>query len=378
MKNKSYLLSLLTLCLLLILSAEYGTAQEMTSEPVPLMPDEAEAMVMARIPIQGQLTDDGGSPLIGSFQVTFALYDNDVGGTLICDDIQTLSLDNGLFSTAIEGCSVSKIDGTQLYLGIQVGSDPEMTPRQPIYPVPYAYSLVPGSDLEGSLGGQSMFKVENGSGDFSTAIYGLASASTGETKGVEGKSNSASGYGGYFQNTDSSGTALKAAGSGIIQSTALSQVWISGNGVRSWKHDDSTEIDMDTSGGAMVYRGGVDSVKNIMLPITVPGVLYGQDVKISHLYIYWRGDEIADNITAVLLRRQTDIGTSVNIVFETATNFTCSDDFYPDGCTIHYTLTNNNILTQDSGILYLTLELDFDSATSWFQIGGFRLTLEHD
>ena len=39
---------------------------------------------------------------------------------------------------------------------------------------------------------------------------------------------------------------------------------------------------------------------------------------------------------------------------------------------------NNNVLTADSGILYLTLELAFNSDTSWVEVGGVRLTLEHD
>ena len=39
---------------------------------------------------------------------------------------------------------------------------------------------------------------------------------------------------------------------------------------------------------------------------------------------------------------------------------------------------SNNILTADSGILYLTLELAFYSDTAWVEIGGVRLTLEHD
>ncbi len=376
MKNKSYLFALLTLCLLLILSAEYGTAQEITSETSPLSPDETEAMVMSRIPIQGQLTDNTGDPLTGNYSVTFRLYDSATDGAQLCQDTQALSLDNGLFSTAMQGCTVSDINGRQVYLGIQVGSDPEMMPRQPIYPVPYAYSLVPGADLRGALSGQSMLTVENSSSEFSTAISGLSSAPTGMNYGVHGTSNSATGYGGYFEN--SAGTALKAAGSGVIQSTASSHIWLSGNGVRPYHQSDTTIIDMDSVGGAVVSRGAATGNKNVMLPITVPGVLYGQDLKVTHLFIYWRGDVIADNITAVILRRQTFVGSYVNITYQVPTNFTCADEFYPNGCTIHYVLTNNNVLTQDSGILYLTLELSFDSAASWIQIGGVRLVLEHD
>ena len=42
------------------------------------------------------------------------------------------------------------------------------------------------------------------------------------------------------------------------------------------------------------------------------------------------------------------------------------------------TLTSNNVLTADSGILYLTLELAFSGSTTWVEIGGVRLTLEHN
>ena len=44
----------------------------------------------------------------------------------------------------------------------------------------------------------------------------------------------------------------------------------------------------------------------------------------------------------------------------------------------HYDPTSNNVLTADSGILYLTLELAFSGSTTWVEIGGVRLTLEHN
>lgn len=333
-------------------------------------------MVDGRIPVQGHLTDDSGSPLNGDYSVTFRIYDDDTDGTVLCQDTQTVSVSNGLFSTAMDGCTPSDIDGTQVYLGIQVGSDEEMTPRQPVYPVPYAMSLVPGADLRGSLGGQPMFTVENTSSEWSSAIYGYASATSGENYGVEGRSNSTSGYGGYFRNN--SGVALKAAGSGIIQSTAQSYVWISGNGVRPFHQSDSTVIDMDTKGGALVYCGATSGTRNVMLPITVPGPLYGQDVTVSDLDIYFRTQSEFDTITAVLLRRQAGVGSYDNILHDSATHG-CDDDVHPDGCTIHYDLTSNNVLSADAGILYLTLELTYSSGGStWIQIGGVRLTLEHD
>jgi len=118
-----------------------------------------------------------------------------------------------------------------------------------------------------------------------------------------------------------------------------------------------------------------------MLPITIPGPLYGQDVTVSHLTIYWVGDTTFEAITAVLLRRQIDVCSSsacyATILHDTA-DHECEDVVHTTGCSLDYDLTSNNKLTADSGILYLTLELAFGSSTSWIEIGGVRLTLEHD
>lgn len=121
-----------------------------------------------------------------------------------------------------------------------------------------------------------------------------------------------------------------------------------------------------------------------MLPITVPGPLYGQDVTISDLDIYWKGETEFDAISAVIMRRQTGVCSSAScyddIIFDVGgAGFTCQDGVVPEeGCTVHYDATSNNVLTTDSGILYLTLGLNFNSDTSWINIGGVRLTLEHD
>lgn len=116
-----------------------------------------------------------------------------------------------------------------------------------------------------------------------------------------------------------------------------------------------------------------------MLPITVVAPLYGQDVTITDLDIFWKGQTEFDGITAVILRRQTGVGAHENIVFDVGgAGYACEESAHPDGCTLHYDATSNNVLTADSGILYITLELAFNSDTSWVQVGGVRLTLKHE
>jgi hypothetical protein len=215
-------------------------------------------------------------------------------------------------------------------------------------------------------------------------VYGYASAPTGETYGVYGLANSPDGYGGYFSNIPG-GVALKAAGSGVIQSSAKSYVWISGNGVRKYRDVDSTIIDMTNFGGAVVQRGATAGNKNVMLPITIPGPLYGQDVRVTGADIFWKGETEFDVISAFLMRRQTGVCTTnstscfVNMIYIT-NDFTCDAANNPEGCTVSFSsaFIDNDVLTADSGILYLTIEFAFNSATSQIWIGGVRLTLEHD
>ena len=72
----------------------------------------------------------------------------------------------------------------------------------------------------------------------------------------------------------------------------------------------------------------------------------------------------------IRLRRQTAACNScyVEIKADTA-DYTCDN---PQGCVITLPLTTNNILNPDSGILYLTLELAFESNVSWIDFGGAR------
>ena len=351
--------------------------------------DGAAAAVAPGIPVQGRLTDAGGNPLAGNFSIRFRLYADDLGTTVVCEDTNSVTVENGLFFSVIWGtCTSEEVDGHALYLGIQVGADPEMRPLQALYAVPYAYSLRPGAIINATLSGDAVVHIEN-SGTTGRAIRAYATALTGENFGVVGASRSPDGQGGYFYNTgngvalhaDSAGVAVLADGSGVIQSTAKSYLWIGGNGVRPYRQSDSTVIDMDSIGGARITRGATAGNKNVMLPIAIPGPLYGQNVTISGMDIYWVGDTEFDAISAVLMRRQTGVCASAscyaNILYDTA-DHVCDYGNFPTGCKLHYDLTSNNVLTADSGILYLTLELAFSGSTTWVEIGGVRLTLEHN
>jgi hypothetical protein len=181
--------------------------------------------------------------------------------------------------------------------------------------------------------------------------------------------------------TSATGSSISLEGTGVLTSTAESSIWISGNDVRPYGSTDTTLIAADSIGGAFIRRNAASGTRNVVLPITLPGPLYGQDVTLTGLDIYWQADTDFDAIMVVLMRRQNG-GTCptcyLNILdSRPAGGISCENSVHPNGCVSHYDLTNYNVITDSSGILYLTLELAFNSDTSWIDLGGIRLTLQH-
>jgi len=101
----------------------------------------AHADVPHLIAYQGRLTDSQGTPREGSYSVTFRIYNAESGGVLRWQETHSnVTVTSGIFDVLLG--SVSPINlpfNEQYYLAIQVGSDAEMTPRQQIASVGYAY-----------------------------------------------------------------------------------------------------------------------------------------------------------------------------------------------------------------------------------------------
>ena len=210
-------------------------------------PDERVGNI---IPIQGRLTDPAGNPLNGDFQISFRLYLDDTGGTAVCYDLNEVTVTNGLFTSEILGNCPAEINGQQLYLSIEVETDGEMSPRQPIYATPYAWSLRPGAVISASIGAEPLLHLETWSSN-GRGLRSYAMSQTGVNYGIVGASRSPDGFGGYFYNNG--------GGVGLFSSTnSFTNFGFIGMQADYYSKDDYT--DFYQSGGLF---GGVNGVIGI-------------------------------------------------------------------------------------------------------------------
>jgi hypothetical protein len=123
---------------------------------------------------QGMLTNASGSPITGTQSILFSIYGAATGGTALWSETQSVSVQAGSFNVllgSVTSIPLTIFDAADRYLAIQVGSDPEMTPRQRFTSVAYSFN---SGHLAGTSGGSG------GGGDI-TAVY----AGTGLSGGGE-------------------------------------------------------------------------------------------------------------------------------------------------------------------------------------------------
>src|SRR5688572_5749313 len=110
-----------------------------TATGAPPLAQAADPTTMTH---QGRLFDANNAPVNQTLDVVFTIYDGeDASAKALWTETHTITFEEGFFSVALgekEPLDGSVFDGSVRYLGIQVGTDPEMTPRAATRSVPYA------------------------------------------------------------------------------------------------------------------------------------------------------------------------------------------------------------------------------------------------
>jgi trimeric autotransporter adhesin len=143
------------------------------------------AAVPTTMNYQGRLTDSGGTPLTGTYSIQFTIYADAGGSTSLWSETQlSVSTNDGFFSVllgSVNAIPESIFDGSDRWLGIKVGTDPEISPLTQLSSVPGAFHA---SSVEGYSSGPN--NVINGlwssaagdsntvNADYSTVAGGLA------------------------------------------------------------------------------------------------------------------------------------------------------------------------------------------------------------
>jgi hypothetical protein len=124
-----------------------------------LVASPALAAVPQLLPVDGYVTDAAGVALQGDHDVIFGLYPSSTGGGALYASARQVPFEDGFFAVALgeqAPLDFSVITAPELWLGITIGSDPEMEPRIRFGTVPFAAVAAQADTAEDadSLGGQ--------------------------------------------------------------------------------------------------------------------------------------------------------------------------------------------------------------------------------
>jgi hypothetical protein len=100
----------------------------------------AAAEVPPKLNYQGVLTDGTGTALPGGdYQITFKIYTQSSGGSDIWFETRTVTVTGGIFNVIIGDSKTLDLPfDVPYWLGVTVGTDPEMEPRRQLTAVPYS------------------------------------------------------------------------------------------------------------------------------------------------------------------------------------------------------------------------------------------------
>jgi hypothetical protein len=341
---------------------------------------------------QGYLTDSGGTPLTGVYTITFRLYRADSTGTLPSiyylmgtEVVAGIPVTKGLFTASIEGFGSYFTGEYQLYLGIQVGSDPEMTPYQAVASAPIALGLHPGTVIKNTATDEPGLEVHSvAAGTTGAAVIaqsdrassdgggiGLAASAQGGDAAIVAQNN---GSGPLFRGFGSNGgnDEIRINNDGSIETTADSYIFVPAGAFTKEQSTDSTRWYVSAGGSVAIYSGAsAGGPRKVYFPITLPTVLYGQSVEVKSITVYYQtsnGSNAAIWVTD--LKKSTGTGMYTALQYDSTHRTSTTATSYTLAVPYAGTLSSN-----DGVGLFLSLHFTNDS--DYVEISGIRIQLGH-
>ena len=107
--------------------------------------DSSQSLSSKVLSYQGTLVNSSNNPVTGTYSIRFAFYDTPTSTTPLWEETRSgsnaISVQNGLFDVMLG--SLTPIpsyvwNASEIYLGVKVGNDTEMSPRELVSAVPYS------------------------------------------------------------------------------------------------------------------------------------------------------------------------------------------------------------------------------------------------
>ena len=342
----------------------YAVEDDAESAPVQ---DAAQDLVLAQPPYtlnyQGYLTNSGGAPLSGAYDMEVSLYNVASGGSQrwgpeMHNDVDVAS---GLFVLVLGNAVPLTPDvfGEALFLSVTV--EGTLLPRQALRPSAYAFALVPGAVVQGDPAGTD---------------YALNVVNSGVDATDSGVYASGNQYGLYAEETGPGDEAIYA--DGFVRADGYrsrSDSYIFAAGTEGYPWSEATDLHMETwyYGRAQLYKTTAGpGTRTYFLPIQLPAVLYGQDVTVEDVTVYYFTSDPDTYITDTRLYKQTS-ASSADTIYSDVTDHTSTT-------ATSYSFTPSqpdNTLNADAGILVLRLQIQFEDEFDSLNVGGVRVRLGH-
>jgi parallel beta-helix repeat protein len=104
-----------------------------------------------KINYQGYLTNAAGTPVNETVQMRFSIYNTSSEGTALWTETQNVMVANGVYNVNLGDVTpITLAFEVPYYLGVSVGTDPEMTPRKIFTAVGYAFRALAADTVVGS------------------------------------------------------------------------------------------------------------------------------------------------------------------------------------------------------------------------------------
>ncbi len=299
---------------------------------------------------QGVLTNPEGTPVPdGTYEMVFRLYEAqyNIQGTpqpptQVFTQTSQVTVNDGLFQVAL-GSSDNRLPidkmGRELYLEVAAEGE-TMSPQMPLYGAPYAFSLYPGAVISDTTMDNSFAALTIGKSDAGTPF-----------------------------------PALKLDGS--LQSSKTSYLWVPA----SEGHEASEMNNLGEfyyyGGGLYLHRLGGAGGATFVIPVQVPGILYGQAVTLDSVQVFYRctGDCGTGQtaITNTHVYKMTHAASQSDVATDTSDHF----DSTADGSS--YTLADiGQVLDGEGlGIIGVRVDMNFFDTSDRIYLAGLRVGLKH-